>query len=86
MSDPISALRARFIARAADDLAALQKADADRGGVIHRLAGTAGVFGFGDLSALAAVVDDQLHAGQAVDADDWTRLMAALEAVAAMRP
>jgi HPt (histidine-containing phosphotransfer) domain-containing protein len=61
--DRLAALRARFLARAADDRAALataQKAN-DREAIrriAHGLAGAAGVFGFADISAAARAVEE----------------------------
>ncbi len=67
--DPLAALRARFLERCRDDLAVLEGVLADPHGpqrsdlkfTVHRLSGTAGVFGFADLSALAAPIDECLH-------------------------
>ena len=77
-------LRAKFLARAAADLEALRGAGIPReaGTVIHRLAGAAGVFGFPELSRLAGVVDEALHAFGECDPSDMDRLMTELEAVA----
>jgi HPt (histidine-containing phosphotransfer) domain-containing protein len=67
--DPLAALRARFLARCQDDLAVLEQALAKPAAcpddalkfTVHRLSGTAGVFGFTDLSNLAAPIDDCLQ-------------------------
>ncbi|WP_411289351.1 Hpt domain-containing protein [Phenylobacterium sp.] len=75
-------LRARFLARAADDLAKLRGGlEPEAAGVlIHRLSGTAGVFGFDELSRLAGAVDDRRHAGQP-DAAEMAALLRELESV-----
>lgn len=70
--DPLAALRARFLARCQDDLAILERViaapadlqDPELKFTVHRLSGTAGVFGFSALSALAAPIDDCLHDGK----------------------
>lgn len=82
MTDRMAALRARFLARAAEDLMRLRGpdalADAELGARVHQLAGAAGVFGFPELSRLAAIVDHGLHRGEAVD---LIPLIAALESL-----
>ena len=68
----LAALRARFLARAEDDLAALRAwsdsgvaADDAQRRALHRLAGAAGTFGFHALSERAKVAEDALAAGGA---------------------
>ena len=63
-ADALEALRRRFIARAAEDLATLNDHAASGAAarekirfLIHRLAGAAGVFGYGELSDAAARLD-----------------------------
>jgi HPt (histidine-containing phosphotransfer) domain-containing protein len=82
-ADPMEALRARFLARTAEDLETLRACDepADLRPMIHRLAGSAGTFGFAEISALAGALDDRLHAGERVARADLTSLIAALEAI-----
>lgn len=82
--DALGPLRARFLTRAAEDLAALKGADVGRETLkylVHRLAGSAGMFGYHDVSRLAAVVDDALHEGEAADPADLAALVAAVEAL-----
>lgn len=61
--DRLTELRARFLARAADDYAALRAAR-DAGDcetirrIAHSLAGGAGIFGFPEISAAARVVEE----------------------------
>jgi HPt (histidine-containing phosphotransfer) domain-containing protein len=79
-------LRVRFVARAAEDLIKLR---GDQDGVplerqdlhalVHRLAGSAGLFGFGEISRLAGEVDDRLADGG--DAATLPKLLEALETV-----
>jgi hypothetical protein len=57
--DRLAALRERFLARAADDWARLAEADeAMARQIAHRLAGTAGTFGFADISEAAIQLDE----------------------------
>ncbi|MCR5872905.1 Hpt domain-containing protein [Phenylobacterium sp. J426] len=80
--DPLAALRARFLARAADDLAWIRAT----GGApqdellarAHKLAGSGGVFGYGGVSAAAAALEDELREGRPAD---MTALISALEAL-----
>ena len=69
VAEALDRLRARFLARAADDLADLRRwaldppahaEDLQR--VIHRLAGAGGTFGFHRLSEFAKVAEDALVA------------------------
>lgn len=83
--DRLAPLRARFVERAAGDLEILRAEAPDaetRLYVVHRLAGAAGLFGFGDISKLASIVDDQLQDGGEPEAADLAALIAALEALA----
>lgn len=81
MSDPLAALKARFVARCAEDLAVVRVGrDApDLARVIHRIAGAAGIFGYDALGALAGGMDDGAHAGAAFAQQDLAALAAALE-------
>lgn len=84
MSDPMAALRTRFLKRAQEDLEALRRPVHDREAirvVAHRLSGAAGIFGFPDVSRLAATVDDQIHAGEPVQEAALSALIAAVEAL-----
>lgn len=63
MSDPMEALRARFLARLGEDREALRSGDPDgQAAAAHRLAGAAGVFGFEALGRAALVLDDRWRA------------------------
>jgi HPt (histidine-containing phosphotransfer) domain-containing protein len=81
----MEALKQRFIARCAEDLVQLQayqdgaqsNAEALRA-IVHRMAGSAGIFGFANVSALAATLDSRL-----TDAGDATMLP---ELVASLEP
>lgn len=84
MSDPLAPLRARFIERTRGDLEVLRRPDDDpeaTASLVHRLSGTAGVFGFAEVSRLAAVVDDEIHAGGPPSQAALGDLVAALEAL-----
>jgi len=91
MTDPLAALRERFRARVADDRARLETLAAkgmqgdELRDLVHNLAGTAGMFGFPDVSAAAGEIDDQLAAGLATNATSLDRLRASLDAVGASR-
>ena len=91
MTDPLAALRERFRARVADDLAQLETLVAkgmqgdELRNLVHNLAGTAGMFGFPDVSAAAGEIDDQLAAGLATSAASLDRLRASMDAVGASR-
>jgi HPt (histidine-containing phosphotransfer) domain-containing protein len=81
MSDPLAALRAKFVARCAEDLAVVRAGpDApDLARVIHRIAGAAGMFGHDALGALAGRIDDDAQAGGGFSEQDLAALAAALE-------
>lgn len=69
MNQALEALRLRFLARCAEDRAAIAEAaaagDAERlKHLSHKLTGAAGTFGFPDLSDAAKVVEDQLDLGE----------------------
>jgi len=87
-ADPMAALRARFLARCADDLEALRRAGdpAEVRALIHRLAGSAGAFGFDHVSRKAGDIDDRLHAGEAVGPAELEPLIEALETITRPRP
>jgi HPt (histidine-containing phosphotransfer) domain-containing protein len=74
--DRLARLRLRFLDRCVEDLAALKplvgRVPLDREAarwVVHRLAGAAGTFGFGELSRVAGEADDGLLAKDAPDPD-----------------
>lgn len=81
MSDPLSALRPLFRARAAADrdrltrLWAESPASPEVASVIHDIAGAAGVFGFTDLSAVARELNDCLVAGDRPDSARMAQLL-----------
>lgn len=81
MTDPLAPLRARFRARAADELILLRAlatgdlASPALQALAHGLAGAAGTFGYPRLSAAALAVDDCFVAGCTPDA----ALLATLE-------
>lgn len=91
MADPegqMALLRERFHARANTDRAAILMAlDAgDRAALLrlaHGLAGVAGIFGYADVSAKAAAVEEAVEVGETGDAlmRKGVALIAALEAV-----
>jgi HPt (histidine-containing phosphotransfer) domain-containing protein len=73
MTDPLAPLRERFRARAETDRADLEQlAQGDLKSaalrrLVHNLAGAAGTFGYGPLSAAAVAVDDQMASGLPAD-------------------
>lgn len=83
MTDRLSELRAKFLARCGEDAAALREVEGDaRRRIVHRIAGAAGMFGFADLGAMAGRIDDAMAAGDDVSDDEMAALAAALEAAA----
>ncbi|MDG2531218.1 Hpt domain-containing protein [Caulobacter endophyticus] len=81
-ADPLAPLRAKFLVRVADDLARLRSADTsmkDRHYVVHRLAGAAGVFGYGKVTDLARELDDLLIEQGEAPPEAFAELIAALE-------
>ena len=84
MSDPLAALRERFVERARTDLEVLRRPAADpaeTARLVHRLSGAAGMFGFAEVSRLAAAVDDEIHAGGPPSEGALAALIAAVEAL-----
>lgn len=69
MSDPLASLRARFRARVSDDIERVQRlwatepGSTELRGLVHDLAGTAGMFGYDRLSEAALAIDDRHVAG-----------------------
>lgn len=88
MSDPFSALRARFRAQAAKDLEQLTEIwNADRTSpdlrrIIHDLAGAAGVLGFPALSFVALEIDSVHGSGRQPDSVQIDQLFMCLREVA----
>lgn len=85
--DPFAALRARFRERCADDatrlrahLAGVTEPELEK--LIHRLAGTAGTFGYGDLGLAALAIDEVYAAGGAPTRAALEALADRLEALA----
>jgi len=84
-SATLEKFRARFLARAADDLARLRRhqlspalAKPELIGLVHRIAGNAGMFGYPMISTLASDVELQLDSDR--DATPTLReLVAALQ-------
>ena len=87
--DPMAPIRARFIKRCRRDLALVQAALADPSlrteegfrTVVHGLSGAAGVFGHGQVSERAGLVDDALHDGRPVADEAVADLVEALQAI-----
>jgi HPt (histidine-containing phosphotransfer) domain-containing protein len=82
MSDPLAAMKLRFLARVGDDAGLLRDpaaAAAEVGLVVHRLAGIAGVFGYAEVSRLAAKLDEQLHESGRWSGHDMAALVDALD-------
>ena len=82
MSDAFALLRTQFIDRCRDDLAELSRERVDSEAfatLVHRLAGTAGSFGFPELSAAAGAVDQQIRNGEGPSATEVEALIRALE-------
>jgi HPt (histidine-containing phosphotransfer) domain-containing protein len=88
VSDPLSALRPLFRARAAADLDRLTRlwaenpASPEIGLLIHDIAGGAGVFGFTNLSAVALEINERLVAGDRPDAVQIEQLLTHLNEAA----
>lgn len=81
-ADPLAALRARFLERAAGDLAWLRETQGQPADELlaraHKLTGAGGTFGFAGVSEAAAAVEDDIREGRPVD---LTALTSALEAL-----
>jgi Hpt domain. len=79
-ANPLMALRQRFLARAADDLAWIRGSGGAPADELlaraHKLAGSGGVFGHPEVTEAAAAVEDALRAGET---PDLAALTAALE-------
>lgn len=87
MTDPLAPLRKRFQARVEGDRVKLEALAAkgmhgdELRQLVHNLAGTAGMFGFSDLSAAASEIDDQLATGMTTNATSLDRLRVSMDAV-----
>lgn len=82
MTDPLELLRALFIERCRTDLEQLRGLEPDHpdmGLIAHRLAGSAGSFGYPEISTAAAVVDERTRYGPMPDPEQVQILIRALE-------
>ncbi|MBI1686844.1 Hpt domain-containing protein [Caulobacter hibisci] len=82
MTDPLAPLRAKFLARVTEDLARLRAPETstkDRHFVVHRLAGSAGIFGYAQVTDLARDLDDLLLDQGHAPPEAFAPLIAALE-------
>lgn len=81
MTDPLQALRLLFIERCRTDLARLKapSGEDELALTIHRLSGSAGSFGFPEISVLAADIDVRIRNGEARSSDQLDALIRALE-------
>ena len=88
MSHPLELLRAKFLMRCGEDLVLLDRADPQAPSeearrAVHRLAGTAGMFGHEALGRLALAIDDRLHADGRIEPADLDALKAELRGLPA---
>jgi len=88
----MDALAQRFLARCGEDLPKLRQccenAAETRGDIrliVHRMSGSAGLFGYEAIGALAAQVDEELSVECPADAPTLPALTEALEALLAVR-
>lgn len=86
MTDPLEALKSLFVARCGEDLAGLRRAKeigdfVEIGRRAHRLAGSAGSFGYSEISRLALIVDEGRRAGAVVPERALNELIAALDQI-----
>lgn len=82
----MAALKARFVARAAEEVEALEAALADGeveriGAVSHSLAGSAGLFGFPRISAAAGDIDTLYAMGEQPSEGQVRDLIALVRAI-----
>jgi len=82
MEDRMAALRQRFVDRCRDDLAALEQGDGPERTIeiVHRLSGSAGIFGFSRISEVAEQTETALRDGTPNE-ELMARLLDALRAV-----
>ena len=83
MTDPMAALRLQFIDRCRADLQEIRRLGeraetAEIGAIVHRLAGTAGSFGFPAISLAALEVDQKIRDSRVVSGTDMETLLALL--------
>jgi HPt (histidine-containing phosphotransfer) domain-containing protein len=76
-------LAARFRLRCRDDLAILEQGpDGENFAYcIHRLAGSAGTFGFADISRSASQIDERLRRNERVTPDELDNLISQVRAI-----
>lgn len=82
MTDALALLQARFVERCRADLEQLRGLGADHselGMIAHRLAGSAGSFGYPEISRAAAMVDDHTRSGPGPSSGEVRALIEALE-------
>lgn len=84
-ADALAALRARFLERTRGELAVLEAGAGhpEFRRIVHGLSGAAGLFGFPEVSVRAAVIDDRLAEGRAVEERELAALIAAVRATVA---
>jgi HPt (histidine-containing phosphotransfer) domain-containing protein len=88
-ADPLAALRARFVARCRNDLEVLTELAGDPTRIqdetvrltLHSLAGSAGTFGFAEISRLAGLLDEAVREGSPLDPSVLAELVGALRAL-----
>jgi HPt (histidine-containing phosphotransfer) domain-containing protein len=90
MTHPLDHLRSKFLVRCAGDLGLLEGTDLESPSdaarlAVHRLAGTAGMFGWEALGQLAMTIDDQLHAGEPIEPPKFDALLTQLRSLASQR-
>ena len=86
MTDRLAALKPLFVARCGEDLAGLRRAKKEGdtleiGRLAHRLAGSAGSFGFPEISRLALIVDEGCRADAATLEHALNELIAVLDQI-----
>jgi HPt (histidine-containing phosphotransfer) domain-containing protein len=84
VNDPQEALRPLFIVRCGEDLAGLRRAKdegdaSELGRLAHSLAGSAGTFGFPEITRLARIVEEGFRVGAALPEPALNELIAALD-------
>jgi len=87
--DPFELLRRQFIARCRTELEELRQlgpGDPQLGQIAHRLAGSAGSFGYPAVSEAAAVVDDRNRSGPDPAPGEIQVLIDSLEKAIAREP
>ena len=84
----MDALAQHFLARCAEDLPKLLQCSSESGDdhtdvrmIVHRMAGSAGLFGYSAIGLLAAQVDEEMSAASPVRAPTLPALTDAIEAV-----